>query len=80
MTRYETLCRLGNDFPELVAKKLVPAHLLKWKTCYDSYHKIKKKRKKEVLTHKTSLAALTAAEHNISERSMFSIIAFMESE
>lgn len=62
-----------------MAKGLVPTHILDWKAYYEAYLK-----EMQVLHNqygkpkKTRAAGNVADDYKISERSMFSIIAFME--
>ncbi|MXN91294.1 hypothetical protein GR160_08635 [Flavobacterium sp. Sd200] len=79
MTRYETITALGDNFIKLMGKSLVPVHLLDWKVYYEAYLKeleCQKKYFKKV--RKTAVVATVADNYNISERSMFNVIAFME--
>jgi len=62
-----------------MGKGLVPVHILDWKVYYEAYLKHSDILLKEFgKTKKTKAAGITAATFNISDRSMFSIIAFME--
>ena len=79
MTRYETITNLGDNFIKLMGKSLIPVHILDWKVYYEDYLKQADLLFKEYgKTKKTRAAGITAATFNISDRSMFSIIAFME--
>jgi hypothetical protein len=79
MTRYETIQSLGDDFIKLMGKGLVPVHILDWKVYYEAYLK-----EADALAlyrgrrNKTRAAGNVADTYNISERSMFNVIAFME--
>ena len=80
MTRYETINSLGDNFIKLMGKSLIPVHILDWKVYYEAYLKQADLLIKEYgKPKKTRAAGITAAMYNISDRSMFSIIAFMES-
>lgn len=79
MTRYQTITALGDDFMKLMAKSLIPVHVLDWKVYYEAYlleWQEQKKTFKKV--GKTNVAATVAVRFKISERTMFTIIAFME--
>ena len=79
MTRYETITSLGDNFIKLMGKSLIPVHILDWKVYYEAYLKQAQLLCKEHgKPKKTKAAGITAAMYNISDRSMFSIIAFME--
>lgn len=79
MTRYETITSLGENFIKLMAKGLVPTHLLDWKVYYEAYlTEMEALHKQFGKPRKTRAAGNVADDYKISERSMFSIIAFME--
>jgi len=79
MTRYETIVSLGDNFVKLMGKSLIPVHLLDYKVYYEGYLKQAEAIFKQYgKPKKTLAAALTAETFGISERSMFTIIAFME--
>ncbi|RZJ63157.1 MAG: hypothetical protein EOO45_21815 [Flavobacterium sp.] len=79
MTRYEVMIGLGDQLGILTAKSLIPVHLLEWKQYYETYlSEAAKYRLNHGKTGKTYVAGLVADEFNISERTVFSIIAFME--
>ena len=73
MTRYETITNLGDNFIKLMGKSLIPIHILDWKVYYEAYLKESESLKK------TQAASNVAESYKISERTMFNIIAFMES-
>jgi len=80
MTRYETIQQLGEEFITLISKGFIPIHLLDWKVYYEAYLKetdLRKQRQAKV--RKTHVACAIADEYNISERTMFTVIAFMQS-
>ena len=80
MTRYETITALGDDFVKLISKGLVPVHLLDWKVYYEAYLKeAENYRQKHGKVRKTHVAYTIADDFKISERSIFTVIAFMES-
>ena len=80
MTRYETITGLGDDFVKLISKGLVPVHLLDWKVYYEAYlRESEKQRQKHGKVRKTHVACTIADDFKISERSIFTVIAFMES-
>ena len=80
MTRYETITALGDDFVKLISKGLVPVHLLDWKVYYEAYlRESEKQRLKHGKVRKTHVACTIADDFKISERSIFTVIAFMES-
>ncbi|RYD77136.1 MAG: hypothetical protein EOP55_09970 [Sphingobacteriales bacterium] len=79
MTRYEVITGLGDQLGLLMAKSLIPVHILDWKVYYETY--LNEAAKYKLLhgkTGKTYVAGLVADEYNLSERTVFSIIAFME--
>lgn len=80
MTRYETIQHLGEEFIMLISKGFIPVHLLDWKVYYEAYLKESAlQRTKYGRVRKTHVACTIADEFNISERSVFTVIAFMES-
>ena len=81
MNRYNTLTSLGDNLVKLIAKSLVPVHILDYKVYYEAYLQQMEYHKKHFKkTGKTAVAATVAEHYNISERTMFSVIAFMEGE
>lgn len=79
MTRYDTINALGDNFIKLMGKSLIPIHILDWKVYYEAYLKEQEHQKKHFTkVRKTNVVATVADNYNISERSMFSVIAFME--
>jgi len=79
MTRYETINNLGDNFIKIMSKGLMPVHLLDWKVYYEAYLEQANLMLKEYgKPKKTKAAEITAAMYNISDRTVFSIIAFME--
>lgn len=79
MTRYETIKSLGDTFIKLMGKGLVPVHILDWKVYYEAYLKQADVLLKEHgKPKKTKAAGITAATYNISDRTIFNVIAFME--
>ena len=81
MTRYETLISLGEKFVKLVGKNLIPVHILDWKVYYEAYLTATEYHKKHFKkVRKTHMAQLVAENYNITERTMFNVIAFMEGE
>lgn len=79
MTRYETITSLGDDFMKLLGKNLIPVHILDWKVYYEAYLKeLDSLQMKYGKLKKTRAAGIVADNFKISERSIFTIIAFME--
>ena len=79
MNRYETIISLGEDFIKLMGKNLIPVHVLDWKVYYEAYLKETEYHKKHFKkVRKTHMAQLVAESYNITERTMFNVIAFME--
>ncbi|MFL9845460.1 hypothetical protein [Flavobacterium rhizosphaerae] len=79
MNRYETILSLGEDFMKLMAKSLIPVHILDWKVYYEAYIKEMEYQNKHFKKPRKSEATATVAAHyNISERTVYNIIAFME--
>ena len=79
MTRYETILGLGDDFMKLMARNIIPVHILNWKVCYEAYLKEKDAlENKYGKNKKTRAAGNVCDDYKISERNMFYIIAFME--
>jgi hypothetical protein len=79
MTRYESITSLGENFIKLISKGLIPAHILDWKVYYEAYRKEMDALQKQYgKPKKTRAAGNVADSYKISERCMFSIIAFME--
>ncbi len=81
MTRYETILNLGDNFIELVQQKLIPVHLPAWKGYYEAYLDEKKaSMSSRVRVSKTEIASNIAGRFNITERTLYNVIAFMEGE
>lgn len=79
MSRYETISNLGDDLIKLMGKGIIPVHILDWKVYYEAYVKQKESLLKEYgKPRKTWAAGMVADEYDISERTMFSVISFME--
>ena len=79
MTRYETILGLGPEFMKLMGKNIIPVHILDWKVYYEAYLREKEILEKKYGKNKKTRAAGNVAEtFKMSERSMFTIIAFME--
>mgnify|MGYP000867908012 CR=1 FL=1 len=81
MTRYETILSLGDNFIKLMGKSIIPVHILDWKVYYEAYLKETNYHQKHFKkVRKTHMAQLVAENYNITERTMFNVIAFMEGE
>ena len=81
MTRYEIIMSLDDTFTKLMAKKLSPVHILDWKVYYETYNTEKElAAKKRVKSTKTEIATTIAGRYNITERTLYNVIAFMEGE
>lgn len=81
MTRYETLLSLGDNFMKLVQQKLIPVHVPAWKVYYEAYLDEKKASgSSRVRVSKTEIASNIAGRFNITERTLYNVIAFMEGE
>lgn len=79
MTRYQTITALGESFLTLMGKGLIPVHLLDWKVYYEAYIKESENlHNRYTGRQKTMAAAIVADEYQISTRTLFNIIAFME--
>jgi len=79
MTRYETIVSLGDNFVKLMGKNLIPIHILDWKVYYEVYLKELAANGTTIRPRDKSLAAnVVADEYDISKRTMYNIIAFME--
>ena len=79
MTRYETIINLGDEFIKLMDKNLIPIHILDWKVYYEAYLKQTELLLKQYgKPRKTWAAGMVADDYQISERTMFNVIAFME--
>lgn len=79
MTRYETLINLQESFMQLVAKNIIPVHVLDWKVYYEAYLKETEYHKKYFKkVRKTHMIQQVAENYNITERTMFNVVAFME--
>jgi hypothetical protein len=79
MTRYQTITSLGDSFLSLMGKGIIPVHLLDWKVYYEAYLKeAENLHTKYTGRQKTMAAAIVADEFDISRRTMFNVIAFME--
>ncbi len=81
MTRYQTIINLGDDFIKLMAKSLIPVHILDYKVYYEAYlQQLNHYKKHFKKAGKTAAVNQVAEDYNISQRTMFSIVAFMEAE
>jgi hypothetical protein len=79
MTRYETIQGLGDDFMKLMARNIIPVHILDWKVYYEAYLKeAEALNTRYTKRQKTIAARIVADEYKISPRTMFNVIAFME--
>lgn len=79
LTRYERIIHLGDTFLQLIAQGFVPAHILDWKVYYEAYlTEATMLKTRYGRSKKTRAAGNVADTYKISERCMFSIIAFME--
>lgn len=81
MNRYETITGLGENFMALLGKGLVPVHILDWKVYYDAFlEEMEYQRKHFKKPRRTHAASSVAARYNITERTVFSVISFMEGD
>lgn len=81
MTRYETIVSLKDDFIKLMGKNLIPVHILDWKTYYESYlQEIDYQKKNYTKPIKEEAVMTVATRYDISRRSMYYVISFMEKE
>lgn len=81
MNRYETILNLGETFMKLMGKGLMPVHILDWKVYYEAYLKeMEYQQKNFKKPRKTHAAGCAAEQYGITERTMFNVIAFMESK
>jgi hypothetical protein len=79
MTRYQTIASLGDTFLTLMGKGLIPVHLLDWKVYYEAYvNEYELLLKEHGRPKKTHAAQHIAHDFDISRRTMFYIISFME--
>lgn len=79
LTRYEHITGLGDVFLKLIAQGFIPTHILDWKVYYEAYlTEAETLKKQHGRSKKTRAAGNVADTYKISERCMFSIIAFME--
>ena len=63
---------------KFIARGLFPVHLLDWKVLYEGYLTERRLQHLQGKNHKTNAAKAVADRYNISERSMFKVIGFME--
>lgn len=81
MTRYQTITSLGDNLLKLVNKRLIPIHILDWKVYYEAYLAEKESSaKSRIKTNKTQIIYNLAGHFDITERTLYNVIAFMESE
>ncbi len=79
LTRYQTINALDENFLHLIGKGIIPVHLLDWKVYYEAYLKESENLHTSYSgRQKTMAAAIVADEFDISRRTMFNVIAFME--
>lgn len=79
MNRYETIVSLGENFIKLTGKGLIPIHILDWKVYYESFMKEMDYQKKYFSKpRKTHAVGVVSSQYKITERTMYNIIAFME--
>lgn len=81
MTRYQTITSLGDNLLKLISKKLIPIHILDWKVYYEAYLAEKERSvNSRVKSNKTQIIYDLAGRFNITERTLYNVIAFMEGE
>ncbi len=81
MTRYHTITSLGDNLLKLISKRLIPIHILDWKVYYEAYlAERESSAKSRVKTNKTQIIYDLAGRFNITERTLYNVIAFMEGE
>lgn len=81
MTRYQTIVSLNENLLKLVKKKLIPIHILDWKVYYEAYLAEKEyAATSRIKTNKTQIIYNLAGRFDITERTMYNVIAFMEAE
>ncbi|WP_294823638.1 hypothetical protein [uncultured Flavobacterium sp.] len=79
MTRYEAITGMGGDFTKLISLGLIPIHIADWKVYYEAYRNeldsaMQQGRKRE----KCIVADIVADQYDITRRTVYNIIAFME--
>lgn len=80
MTRYETILNLGDNFISLMAKSFIPVHILDYKVYYEAYiREVEIQKKNSTKPKKEEAVGVVAAQYDISRRTMYSVISFMES-
>ena len=81
MTRYDTILSLGDEFMHLVRQKLIPVHVPHWKVYYEAWLKEKEMSLNSAnRISKTQAASNVAGHFDITERTLYNVIAFMEGE
>ena len=79
MTRYETIMNLGDNFVKLMARNIIPVHILDWKVYYEAYVKeLDALSSRYNSRQKTIAARIVADEYKITPRTMFKVISFMD--
>ncbi len=78
MTTYEKINSLGDEFMALINHSLVPVHILDWKVYYEYYLTQKELLKNESKGKKEEAVNITSAYYDLSRRTMYRIIKYME--
>lgn len=71
--RYDIMKALGPDFEDLVILDIIPARMLQWLEYYEAYTEQIKTG-----SGKSACIRSIAEEHGITQRTLYKIIAFME--
>ncbi len=78
MTTYEKIISLGDEFISLINHSIVPIHILDWKVYYEAYLMQKELLKNESKGKKEEAVNITTAKYDLSRRTMYRIIKYME--
>lgn len=81
MTRYDYIISLGDNTLKLIAKSLVPLHILDWKVYYEAYlNELDLQKKNTGKVKKEDAVLNVTATYDIGRRQLYNIIKFWESE
>ena len=79
MSRYEILTTNEKIVLKFLANNLMPVHILDWKVYYEAYLvNLKATEKESGKPRKNEAIETVAAHYDISRRTMYAVIAFME--
>lgn len=79
MSRYEILTKNHETVLKFMSNGLMPVHILDWKVYYEAYlTNLKLTEKEHGKPRKNEAVETVAAHYDISRRTMYAVVAFME--